>query len=142
MNWLLALLRNLRLLPYLLASIGALALDIACFLSLMQIGLDPAPASAAGYSFGILAHWLLSSRTVFTDNVADGGFERWRQKALFVVSAFIGLLLTTLIVGSADNAGFDPRLAKLIAVFVSFTATWLLRALVVFRAPALDRRAG
>ena len=32
-----------------------------------------------------------------------------------------------------DASGFDPRLAKLVAIAVSFTATWLLRSRVVFR---------
>ena len=55
------------------------------------------------------------------------------QKALFVISALIGLALTTAIVGLGDAAGFDPRVAKLAAIAVSFTATWLLRAKLVFR---------
>jgi len=117
---------------YLLASVAALAADMASFLALLRLGLDPAPASAAGYAIGILAHWLLSSRAVFGDQVAARGPERTRQKALFVGSALVGLALTTAIVGSGAALGLDPRLAKLAAVGVSFAATWLLRQRVVF----------
>jgi small basic protein len=81
-----------------------------------------------------VAHWLLSSRAVFVGSVAERGLERTRQKALFVASAMVGLALTTAIVWSGDSAGLDPRLAKLVAIVVSFAATWLLRSKIVFRA--------
>ena len=126
-------LRDTRLLRYLLASVGALAVDVGVFLMLLSAGLLAAAASAIGYGAGILAHWILSSRTVFTDTVADAGPQRTKQKALFVGSALVGLALTTAIVGLADYLTFDPRPAKIVAIAVSFTATWLLRSRIVFR---------
>ncbi|WAT17074.1 GtrA family protein [Aurantiacibacter sp. MUD11] len=122
-----------RLLKYLFASVGALAVDVGVFLGLLTMGMWPAGASAIGYCMGIIAHWLMSSRAVFTDNVAERGMARTRQKALFVGSALAGLALTTGIVWAGDASGFDPRLAKLVAIAVSFMATWLLRSRVVFR---------
>lgn len=122
-----------RFMRYLLASVGALAVDVGTFLALLSLGMWAAGASAIGYSFGIVAHWLMSSRAVFTDNVAERGAARTRQKALFVVSALIGLGLTTAIVWIGDTSGIDPRLAKLFAIAVSFFTTWLLRSRVVFR---------
>ncbi|MEL7197969.1 MAG: GtrA family protein [Pseudomonadota bacterium] len=130
---LIAKLRDIQLARYLLASVGALVVDVASFLGLMGLGLAPAPASAMGYSLGILAHWLFSSRAVFQDTVAHGGAARTRQKALFVISALIGLGLTTAIVGGGDWIGVDPRIAKGFAILVSFTATWLIRSRIVFR---------
>ena len=126
-------LRDVRLIRYLIASVGALAVDFGSFLVLLALGMLAAPASALGYTLGILAHWLLSSRAVFHDTVVERGRERHKQKALFVVSALIGLVLTTAIVGLADSVGIDPRIAKLAAICVSFTVTWVLRAKVVFR---------
>ncbi len=125
-------LRRTTLLRYLLASMGALAVDMGSFLALLALGMAPVLASAAGYSLGIVAHWLLSSRAVFTESVAEERRARTRQKALFVASALIGLALTTLIVGSGTAVGVDSRLSKLIAIAVSFTATWLLRKRIVF----------
>jgi putative flippase GtrA len=130
-------LRDVRFVRYVLASVGALAVDLGSFLVLLSMGLMAAGASAFSYSLGILAHWLLSSRTVFHDSVAERGIERTRQKAMFVVSALLGLTLTTAIVGGADFAGFDPRPAKLAAVVASFLLTWTLRSKIVFR----ERRA-
>lgn len=127
---------DLRLVRYGLASIGALAVDLASFLALLALGTPAAAASAAGYGLGIVAHWLLSSRAVFADSVASRGRERTRQKALFVISAMIGLGLTTGIVGIADLGGMDPRLGKLVAIAVSFTVTWMLRNRIVFRGGA------
>ncbi|WP_324261711.1 GtrA family protein [Altererythrobacter sp. H2] len=125
---------DLRLLRYGLASVAALAVDIGLFLLLLAAGLAAAPASALGYSLGIVTHWLISSRAVFVGRVAERGPDRTRQKALFVGSALVGLALTTAIVGAGELAGFDPRLAKILAIAVSFAATWLLRSRIVFRA--------
>ena len=122
-----------RLLRYLIASVGALAVDMGAFLALLALGTAPVGASAISYTLGIAAHWLMSSRAVFTDTLAARGAARNRQKALFVASALAGLAITTLVVWAGDSAGMDPRLAKLAAIVVSFTATWLLRAKVVFR---------
>ena len=126
-------LRRITLLRYLLASVGALAVDMGSFLMLLAVGTIPVAASAAGYSLGIVAHWLLSSRAVFTDAVAAERGARNRQKALFVGSALVGLGLTTLIVATGTMIGIDSRLAKIVAIGASFTATWLLRKRVVFQ---------
>jgi putative flippase GtrA len=133
MMTMLARVRDVRLVRYMAASVGALAVDMGSFLALLALGVWSAPAAAAGYSLGILAHWLLSSRAVFSDTVAPRGMLRTRQKALFVVSALLGLALTTGIVGLGDLAGLDPRLAKGVAIVASFTLTWLLRSRIVFR---------
>jgi putative flippase GtrA len=134
MSSLLARLGDARLVRYLLASVGALAVDVGMFLALLALGVWPASASAIGYCAGIAAHWLMSSRAVFADTVAARGAARTQQKVLFVVSALAGLALTTLIVWAGDRMGIDPRLAKLAAIAVSFAMTWLLRSKVVFRA--------
>ena len=125
--------RQIVLVRYILASVGALAVDMGTFLALLSAGVPPVAASAVGYAIGIAVHWILSSRKVFADQVASSGIERTRQKAMFVVSALIGLGVTTLIVGGASAAGLDPRAAKLVAIVVSFAVTWLLRKRVVFR---------
>ena len=122
-----------RLVRYAIASVGALAVDMGTFLALLTLGVWPAAASAASYSLGIVAHWLMSSRAVFSDLVAERGVERTRQKAMFVVSALIGLAVTTAIVWAGSDAGADPRAAKGVAIVVSFAVTWLLRQRVVFR---------
>jgi putative flippase GtrA len=132
----LARLIDLRVVRYGIASVGALAVDMGSFLALLALGTWAAAASAASYCLGIVAHWLLSSRTVFSDTVAARGAGRTRQKALFVGSALVGLAITTAIVWTGDSAGVDPRLAKLVAIVVSFAATWVLRSRVVFRPAA------
>lgn len=136
MDRLIAQLRHLRqavLMRYLGASVIALGCDMACFLALLALGFPPGPSAALGYGLGIIVHWLVSSRKVFGDSVAQSGPARTRQKALFVLSALIGLGVTTAIVSAASALGLDPRLAKLAAVAASFTVTWLLRDTVVFR---------
>lgn len=129
-------LTDIRLLRYVFASVGALAVDVASFLAFLSIGVAPEPSAALGYSLGIVAHWLMSSRAVFQDSVAERGMARTRQKALFVISALVGLAVTTAIVGLGARAGGDPLIAKGVAIVVAFTITWLLRSKIVFRADA------
>ena len=129
---LLARLRDVRLIRYGLASVGALAVDMGSFLLLLAIGMISPLAAAAGYSLGIVVHWVLSSRTVFQDTVAVKGEGRGRQKALFVGSALVGLALTTAIVWAGDHSGIDPRAAKVAAIAASFIVTYLLRKTIVF----------
>ena len=123
-----------RLVPgrYLAASAVALGFDMGSFLVLLALGIAAAPAAALSYTLGIGVHWFISSRAVFVTGVAARGPARTRQKALFVASALVGLALTAGIVGLGAALGLDPRLAKIAAVGVSFAATWLLRARIVF----------
>ena len=124
---------DILLLRYLAASALALGVDMGSFLLLLRLNMPAAPAAAAGYSLGIVVHWLLSSRAVFSQGVAASGPQRTWQKAMFVGSALFGLAITTVVVGTASTLGTDPRIAKLVAVVVSFAATWLLRERVIFR---------
>lgn len=125
---------ELRWLAYVAASAIALGTDGGLFLILLDAGLTPVVASSLGYIGGIFVHWLVSSRLVFADGTAaPGSSERRKQKALFIGSALVGLAITAAIVGGGAALGLDPRIAKLVAIAVSFQATYLLRRHVVFR---------
>ncbi len=123
------------LLRYLGASVVALAVDVSVFLALLAVGMLPPAASALGYGLGVIAHWLISSRSVFGEGVADRGPARTVQKAMFVLSALVGLALTAAIVALGMAAAVDPRIAKLGAIAASFLVTWLLRSRIIFTAP-------
>ena len=69
---------------------------------------------------------------MFTGQVAADGAARRSQQGLFVLSALVGLGITTAIVGLGSRFGLDPRIAKGAAIVVSFQATYLLRKKVVF----------
>ena len=129
-----AFFRQLTFIRYGVVSVGAVAVDMAIFLALLQSGMLSAVAAAIGYAAGIFAHWMLSSRKVFQDRVSQRGTrERTQQKAMFVVSALLGLVLTMAVVGIGEFFGIDPRIAKGFAIILSFTLTYLLRNVVVFR---------
>jgi putative flippase GtrA len=117
---------------YIAASAVSLGVDFGTFMVALTLGVPPALAAAIGYIAGIASHWLFSSRLVFTGSVADVGAARRNQQALFVLSALVGLGITTAIVGLGSRYGLDPRLAKGVAVVVSFQATYVLRRKVVF----------
>lgn len=119
-------------LRYVGASAASLGVDFAVFLAALSIGVPPALAAACGYIVGIGCHWLLSSKMVFISHVASDAPLRRQQQALFVISALVGLGITTGIVGLGSRYGLDPRIAKGIAIVVSFQATYVLRKKVVF----------
>lgn len=116
---------------YIAVSGGALCADLGVYVVALSTGMVATLAAAIGYLTGVAIHWILSSRHVF-DDVAECGFARTRQKALFLTSAFIGLGVTVAIVALATRYGLDARIAKLVAVGVSFQTTYLLRRNVVF----------
>jgi putative flippase GtrA len=117
---------------YLGASAASLGVDFATFMAALSAGVPPALAAAFGYAAGILCHWLISSRIVFVGRVAADSPGRRQQQALFLLSALVGLGITTAIVGLGSRYGIDPRIAKGIAIVVSFQATYMLRKKVVF----------
>lgn len=121
-------------LRYVAVSIGVLATDMLVFLLLLETGMPGTAASAVGYSVGIFAHWILSSRTVFHDRVSEKGTSaRTQQKAMFLGSALLGLVLTITVVGAGTTLGMDPRVAKVAAIATAFVLTYLLRNVVIFR---------
>jgi putative flippase GtrA len=117
---------------YVGASVAALALDFCIFMAALSVGVPPALAAATGYLAGIACHWLISSRLVFTGQLAATAAGRRQQQGLFLMSALVGLGITTGIVGLGSRYGLDPRLAKAVAIVVSFQATYLLRRRLVF----------
>ncbi|MEO1046568.1 MAG: GtrA family protein [Pseudomonadota bacterium] len=114
-------------------SVVALAADMGSFLGFLALAVPATAAAALAYCIGIVVHWLLSSRLVFAERVADRGLRRTRQKAMFLASALIGLGLTALIVWTADASGIDARIGKLVAIVISFGVTYVLRNSIVFR---------
>jgi len=114
------------------ASVLALGVDFGAFVAFLSLGVPPAMAAACGYMMGVACHWVISSRAVFGDQLAAPGAPRRQQQGLFVLSALVGLGITTAIVGAASRFGLEPRLAKAVAVVLSFQATYLLRKKVVF----------
>jgi putative flippase GtrA len=116
---------------YIAVSGGALGVDLGVYIIGLSMGIAAELAAAIGYLSGVVVHWILSSRLVF-DDVAERGLARTKQKALFLTSAFIGLGLTVAIIAVATRYGLDARLAKLVAVAVSFQTTYILRRTIVF----------
>ena len=117
---------------YIGASVVSLAVDFGVFMAALTLGMPPALAAATGYVSGIASHWAISSRLVFAAQVAGSTAGRRQQQAMFVLSALVGLGITTGIVGLGSRYGLDPRIAKAIAIVVSFQATYVLRRKVVF----------
>lgn len=128
----LAMLNRFSITRYLLASIVSLAFDVALFMVMVALLLDPGWSSAAGYSAGILVHWLISSSFVFPGKARDGAALQL-QRLGFIGTAVLGLGITVSMVSWLTDVGFLPVVAKGAAVFVSFFAVYLTRKYGVFR---------
>lgn len=120
-------------LRYLATSVMALVFDLGCFLGALALGAPALLAAVLAYCVGLQVHWGLSTRWVFAPEQVREGAARRAQFALFVGSALVGLAITALIVAGGEALGRDPRVAKLIAVGLSFIATFALRRAIVFR---------
>ena len=57
---------------YLVASVVALAVDVAVFSVLRTMGMYAGIAGAIGYCAGIVVHWLISANFVFLGRAASG----------------------------------------------------------------------
>lgn len=117
---------------YLMASIFALAVDFAVFISLVNLAVVPGPASGIGYCAGIFVHWAISVRFVFTGKRRDG-LALHGQRVLFIGSAMLGLALTMGVVSIATIVGIAPVVAKALAAIISFFSVFLIRKYGVFR---------
>ena len=123
-----------RLARYSVASASGTLVDIASLSMLYAVGVAAGIAAAVGYAVGTLVHWLVSSRFVFPDRLADAGLKRGGQQVLFVASAVLGIALTSAIVSWGVEAGAHILLAKAVAMTASFIAVFLARLTIVFRA--------
>ncbi|MEJ6593641.1 GtrA family protein [Parasphingorhabdus sp.] len=128
----LAILDRFSITRYLLASVVSLAFDVAMFMVLVAFLVDPGWASAAGYSAGIVIHWLISSSFVFPGKARDGAALHL-QRLGFIATAVLGLGITVSMVSGLTSAGVLPVMAKAAAVAVSFFAVYLTRKYGVFR---------
>ncbi len=117
---------------YLVASVAALAVDVAVYFALVGLNLSTAIASGVGYSAGIMVHWLISSQIVFVGKVREG-IAKHLQRALFAGSALLGLGITVGVVAVLSNFGSDPATAKLVAIIISFIAVYAVRKWGVFK---------
>jgi putative flippase GtrA len=131
--------RGLIFSKYLVASLVALAVDLALFVQMIAFHVPAALASALAYSAGIVVHWAISSRLVFKGRVAIARRQRTVQKAQFVLSALVGLAITTAVVGAGSYFGLDPRVAKLVAIALSFLTVWYARNRYIFQMTSDDR---
>ena len=123
---------------YFVASIGALAVDMGSFLLLLETSLHPGISAAIAYTLGIVAHWILLSRSVFEQGTHQAGTARTRQKAVFLLTTWGGLAVTTAIVAVAVEFGLLAEIAKGAAVVISFVMNYFIRKHYVFTAHNAD----
>lgn len=117
---------------YLVASVIALAFDVALFSALVAIATDPTLASATGYCIGIVIHWMVSASIVFAGKTRDGAALQI-QRVLFAGSALVGLGITVVTVEMLGRFGFDPIASKAVAIGLSFVTVYAMRKWGVFR---------
>ena len=122
-------------LRYLVVSAVALGCDVAVYASLIGSGVRATAAGAAGYSFGMLVHYALSTRWVFPDR--EGARRTAPTLAKFLATGFLGLATTAAIVEVLTREHIVGAFAaKAAAVGAAYAAVFVLRRSYVFGASA------
>ncbi len=116
---------------YLLVSAIALSVDFGLFLALTGLMVTEAVSTGIfSYSAGLILHFLLSKRFVFSDRHNKHVARLFAEYAL---SGVAGIALTAATMKLAiEGLSVSPVAAKLIAVGVSFVVVYLLRKTIVF----------
>ncbi len=122
---------------YLAVSGTALVVDVTIYWSLVKVIGIAAVSAAASYVFGVMVHYLLSSRIVFASRLRARGLAAEAPAlAKFFLAGGLGLVITVATVGLlADLMGFHPLLARLIAAGLSFVTVFTALRVFVFNAP-------
>jgi putative flippase GtrA len=120
-------------LRYLAVSAIALACDVAVYATLIGSGVRATAAGAAGYSFGMLVHYALSTRWVFPDR--DGARRTAPTLAKFLATGLLGLATTAAIIDLLTREHIvGAFVAKAAAVGAAYVIVFLLRRTYVFAA--------
>ena len=124
---------------YLVVSALALTCDVAVYATLIGSGMRATAAGAAGYTFGILVHYALSTRWVFPDL---HGMRRTAPTLVkFVATGLIGLATTAAIIDVLTREHVVGAFAaKAAAVVTAYAIVFLLRRTYVFAARAARER--
>jgi putative flippase GtrA len=122
-------------LRYLVVSALALGCDVAVYASLIGSGTRAAAAGAAGYIFGLVVHYALSTRWVFPDAA------RTRRTAptfvKFAATGLMGLATTAAVIDLLTRNHLAGAFsAKAAAVVTAYLVVFLLRRTFVFAACA------
>lgn len=116
---------------YAVISAVALIVDFSIFIGITSTGASASLAAAAGYSAGLILHYILSICFVF--DAARTGKPHGRLFMEFAFSGVAGLVTTVAIVTLAVQAfGLSAGMAKVCAVGMSFAMTFALRRYLVF----------
>jgi len=104
-------------------------IDIGGFVVLRYLRFPILPASATSFATATLANYLLCCALVFR----SGRFSRAEEILRLFVIAIVGLGLNSTVVWLlAEILGFDPTLAKVLAVIPVFAWNYLGRRAIVF----------
>lgn len=116
---------------YLAISVIALAIDFALFLGLTTTGWRPGLAAAAGWTVGLLVHYLLARRFLYIGIERGGRLPTRISRFLnYALPSVVGLAITVLVVEVGAALGFAPTATKALATVLSFGLAFVARSLM------------
>jgi putative flippase GtrA len=122
-----------RLACYVGVSAIALAVDVTVFRSALALVPTAAGAAACGFLFGVMTHYMVSSRLAFSDLLKGRGAAAEAPVfGQFFMAGATGLTVTSFVVWVvADIGGYHPYTAKACAVVFSFICVFAVMRFVV-----------
>jgi putative flippase GtrA len=118
---------------YLIVSAFALVIDYGSYLAILAIDKENPPIIAAiSYLIGLFAAYLLSIKKVFKKGWLAN--SRYIESILFFLSGLMGAVISYI---SAEiyltRFGQNLKIAKLVAVVISFLIIYLIRKKIIFK---------
>lgn len=117
------------------AAVSALALtvDVAIlYLTAVRLEMPGYLAAALAYAAGLVVHYLLAVRWVFTYRRMAS--QRRTEATVYALTGLAGILLSAGIVHVGGLLGQSLAVSKLAAIAVSFIAVFLIRKVTLFSA--------
>ncbi len=126
-----------EILLYIAVSAIAWLVDVAVlYFAAILMGMPAYLAAALGYAVGLLVHYALSVRYVFTYRRMAG--RRHAEMLLYALTGVLGIALSAGIVHIGTLLGLTLIVSKLIATGVTFIAVFIIRKRVLFSTVQAD----
>ena len=112
-------------------SVVALAVDVLLlYFAVVSLGMPAVLAAALAYAAGLVVHYVLSVRYVFTFRRMAGCGEAM----VYALTGVMGILLSAGVVHIGGLLGQSLPVSKLVAVLPSFASVFIIRKMTLFSA--------
>lgn len=94
-------------------------------------GVDWLISQSIGFVFGLITNYSIAIKFVFTNRNME---NKWHERIIYFLSAFVGFLIDTALLSLfIEWLGWNPHLAKVFSVAVTFNWNFFSKKLTIFK---------